>query len=145
MLVGQYETKISPKRRVAIPYRLRKDLGKGIIIASGTRVVLVMVGEAGWLSLSEKLTASSQFVTQPVRDTDRFILGSAFEIVPDAQGRVVLPESLTGYANMHSEVVFVGLGTRVEIWDKNEWMKRESYVSDNAAKFIETIAKESRD
>jgi MraZ protein len=142
MLVGQYETKLSAKRRVAIPYKIRKELGKGIIIARWYEGCLVMIGEEGWSELSYKLTKTAMFVTQPVRDTDRFILGSAFEVIPDAQGRVVLPQNLATYAKMKDEVVFVGLGKRVEIWDKDMWTKREAYIAENAAEYIEKIAKE---
>ena len=142
MLIGQYETKLSPKRRVAIPNKFRRGVGKGMIVARWYEECLVLIGEEGWQKLSAKITKKVDFLTEPVRDTDRFILGSAFPLSPDSQGRVVLPETLTKYANMKDEVVFVGLGNRVEVWDKSEWKKREAYIASNAGKLMEKIVKE---
>lgn len=92
-----------------------------------------------------RLTGKSETVIKSVRDTDRFILASAYEATPDAQGRVVLPESLAGYAHLAESVVFLGLGDRVELWNKDEWAKRELYVAKNATEFIEEIAQRKND
>ncbi len=142
MLVGQYETKLSPKRRVAVPNRLRKHLGKKIIVARWYEGCLVMVGESGWETLMQRLTTKTNYITQSVRDIDRFIMGSAFELDPDPQGRVILPETLTRYAKIKNGVTFVGLGDRVEVWDSTFWKKREEYASSNSTKLIEELAKD---
>jgi MraZ protein len=140
MLIGQYEKKLSQKRRVAIPFKLKTALGNNLFVAKWYENCLVMVGERGWEEISKKLTAITPFATQPVRDTDRFILGSAYLLNPDRQGRVVLPRRLVKYAKLKSDVVFVGLGNRVEVWDKLQWEAREEFVSKNAHKFMEKIA-----
>jgi len=142
MLIGQYESVLSQKKRVAIPAKFRRTLGSKIITAKWYEGCLVLVGEENWKALLEKLTGGVGTVTASVRDTDRFILGSAFEFEPDSQGRVVLSEPLVKYAKLGSNVVFLGLGDRVEVWDKTEWEKREKYVGEHAGEFIEKIAKE---
>ncbi|OGM05930.1 hypothetical protein A2125_00355 [Candidatus Woesebacteria bacterium GWB1_43_5] len=144
MLIGQYETKISPKRRIAVPNKLRRNLGKKFIIARWYEGCLVLVGEDGWEKLMGRLTANMGHVTQTVRDTDRFILGSAFEVTPDPQGRVVIPEILSKYAHIKNDVIFLGLGDRAEIWDKTLWRKREEHVTANSVKLMEEMAKEDR-
>jgi len=67
-------------------------------------------------------------------------MGSAYEVSPDAQGRVVLPDSLLNYAGITGEVVFLGLGSRVEVWDKKEWETKESFIGENAAALLEQMA-----
>ncbi len=140
MLIGQYSTNLSPKRRIAIPKKIREELGKRLVVAKWYEGCLVLIGEANWNVLLKRLTGESKIITAPVRDTDRFILGSAYELDPDAQGRVILPSSLVEYANLSKDVVFIGLGDRAEIWDREEWGKRESYVSRHASEFIESLA-----
>ncbi|MCS7092520.1 MAG: division/cell wall cluster transcriptional repressor MraZ, partial [Patescibacteria group bacterium] len=44
----------------------------------------------------------------------------------------VLPKMLKEYANITSDVAFVGLGDRVEIWDKISWQKKEEDLQKNA-------------
>lgn len=144
MLLGTYYGVLSPKRRLAVPSSFRKLLGEKIIIAKWYEKCLVLVHENNWDALLKRLTGRSETVTAPVRDTDRFILGSAFEITTDAQGRVIIPAILANYANLDKEIVFLGLGDRVEIWNRDDWSTREELISKNASQLLENVAKEKR-
>ena len=39
----------------------------------------------------------------------------------DKQGRVMIPNSLRAHADLKKDVIFAGVGKRVEIWDKDRW------------------------
>jgi len=140
MLIGQYTSVLTAKRRVAVPKKFRQELGKKMIVARWYEGCLVIISEENWQALLTKLTGKAEVIVASVRDTDRFILGSAYETEPDGQGRVVLPELLVTYARLGEEVVFIGLGDRVEIWDREAWSQRETYVSQKAADLIEEYA-----
>ena len=142
MMFGTYQGIISPKRRVAIPSSFRKKLGEKFILAKWYEGCLVLVVEDSWSALLERLRGESKLITRGVRDTDRFILGSAYEVAPDEQGRVVIPSSLAAYAAIKRDVSFIGLGDRVEIWDKEAWGKREKLVSESAGDLLEKMANE---
>jgi len=79
-------------------------------------------------------------IVEPVRQTEHFIYASAFEVEADDQGRIVLPERLITYANLGSQVYFLGVGDRIEIWNKEAWEKKEAEVAADAASYIERIA-----
>lgn len=140
MLIGTYVASLSAKRRVAVPSTFRKILGASFIAAKWYEGCLILVSKENWTALLNKLTGKNEIITQPVRDTERFILGSAYEMVPDGQGRVVLPARLAQYGGLEDKAVFVGLGDRVEVWERQSWEKREQYVSQNASKFIEQLS-----
>jgi MraZ protein len=144
MLIGQYETTLSAKRRIAIPSNFRRELGKRFIAAKWYEGCLVLVSQDDWQELLNRLTGKKGIITAPVRDTDRFILGSAFELEPDSQGRVIIPALLANYANLKEDIIFIGLGDRVEIWSKSEWKKRESFVASHAAEFVEKMAEDEK-
>lgn len=141
MLIGIYVSSISPKRRVAIPKKFRDELGINPILAKWYEGCLVLVSKENWNALLKRLTGRELVITQAVRDTDRFILGSAFELEPDNQGRIIIPANISGYAELTKEVVFLGLGDRVEIWNRDAWEKREELVAKQASGLIEGIAK----
>ncbi|OGC69539.1 division/cell wall cluster transcriptional repressor MraZ [candidate division WWE3 bacterium RIFOXYC1_FULL_39_7] len=144
MLIGTYNSNLTSGKRVAIPAKFRAEIGEKMVIARWYEKCLVMVSETAWGELLQKITGKSEFVTAPVRDTDRFIMGSAYEFSVDAQGRVVLPETLLKYAGLTSEVLFIGLSDRVEIWDKVEWEKREQYIAEHADELMEKVANEQK-
>ena len=73
------------------------------------------------------------------------VLGSAFSLEADEQGRVVIPEVLAAYAGLGKDVVFIGLGDRAEIWNKEEWLKKEIEISKNASRLLEEVANENKD
>src|SRR3990167_5011829 len=98
MFLGTYTGVLSPKRRVAIPSSFRKLLGERFIVAKWYEGCLVLVGHESFGALLEKLKGETKVITRGVRDTQRFILGSAFEMACDEQGRVVIPNSLVAYA-----------------------------------------------
>jgi MraZ protein len=141
MLIGQYTSKLTDKERVAVPKKFREELGEELIIAKWYENCLVLVPPNTWQKLLKRLVGKTELVTAPVRDIDRFILGSAFEIKLDFQGRFVLPEILKNFSEIENEVTFIGLGDRVEIWSSDKWIKLEGDLEKKASESIETISK----
>ena len=145
MLVGQYVSKLTDKDRIAIPKKFREEFGQRLILARWYESCLVLVSKDSWEKLLIRLIGKTKLVTSPVRDIDRFILGSAFEIGLDKQGRFVIPEILMNYANIRTEVVFVGLGDRIEVWSSTKWDELEKGSLEKASQAIEKIAREKRE
>ncbi len=144
MLIGQYSSKISKKRRVAVPFKFRQQLGEVFILTRWYENCLALVSISEWNLLVKKLIGEAKGITEPVRDTDRFLLGLAFELKPDEQGRVIIPEKLAEFAGIKEGVVFIGLGNRVEVWDEENWVKKEDEVQKHASEYIEKITKQTR-
>lgn len=105
---------------------------------------MVLIDIKSWLAMYKRLVGDTKVIVSPIRDTERFILGSAFEVVPDEQGRIVIPERLLEYSEINEDIYFIGLGDRVEIWDKQKWEQREAGVVANSADFIEELAGKNR-
>lgn len=141
MLIGQYISKLTDKDRVSVPKRIREELGEELVVARWYENCLVLVSKDTWQRLLKRVTGGSNLVISPVRDVDRFILGLAFEVRLDKQGRFILPKALLEYADMKNEVVFIGLGDRVEVWAKNKWEELEKEAEEKASKAIERISR----
>jgi len=141
MLIGSYLGNLGQKRRVAIPKKFLEELGSKLVIAKWYEGCLVIVSHKDWEALLQRLTGPQTTITQGVRDTDRFVLGSAFFVETDNQGRIVIPKILFSYANLTKDIVFLGLGSRVEIWDQKSWADREEYIAKHAAELIEGMSK----
>lgn len=144
MLIGSYLGTIGDKRRVAVPKKFISELGEKPILAKWYEDCLILVSSEFWERLLGRLTGGSKVVSLGARDIERFILGSAYELEPDGQGRVVIPEILADYADLKEEVVFLGLGDRVEIWPKAVWDTKAKKLSKVTKQYIEEIAKDER-
>lgn len=140
MLVGQFESKISIKGRTALPSRFRKELGEKIIVSRWYEKSLAIFSENSWEKILD-LAVGGSLITEPARDTERFLLGGAYEAVLDAQGRLVIPIKLRQYAELESDAIFIGLKNRVEVWSKSNWQVREKEVEKHASQLIEQVQK----
>ena len=139
MLIGNYLSKLDLlKGRTALPKTFRRLLGKKIIITAGYENSLMIVSVESWKKVVEGIV-NRPFISGVARETDRFLLGSAFELDLDAQGRLIIPQTLRSYAKLSGNIVFVGVGNRVEIWDKLSWGKHQQYLDENIEKISEKI------
>jgi len=127
MLIGEYTVKLGDKKRLAIPKKFREEQGTKLIITKGYENSLVIVNQNQWEQIAGEVTNGS-FISKDIRETTRFLVGSANELEFDEQGRFVVPTSLLEYAGLGSEVVFVGLINWVEVWDKKKWEEKNQYL-----------------
>ncbi|OGM28815.1 hypothetical protein A2962_05030 [Candidatus Woesebacteria bacterium RIFCSPLOWO2_01_FULL_39_61] len=144
MLIGSYLGLLGEKRRTAIPKKFLDEIGIELIIAKWYENCLVLVNQNYWQKLLERLTGGSKVISFGVRDIERFILGSAFEIKPDSQGRIIIPEILSQYAVFKKDLIFLGLGDRIEIWAKEIWDEKAKVISGTSKEFIERLAEAKR-
>ncbi|MFW6110129.1 MAG: division/cell wall cluster transcriptional repressor MraZ [Patescibacteria group bacterium] len=139
MLIGEHTYSVGGKRRVALPKSFREEIGNKVIVARGYEGCLIVVSPQQWEKLLNE-AASGPFVSESVRDTSRFLLGSAAEVELDKQGRFVIPQHLFDYAEIGEEICFLGLGRWVEIWDRKRWQERKDYLSEEAGEIAEKLA-----
>jgi MraZ protein len=144
MLVGQYSVSLTQKGRLAVPSRLRRELGRKMVVTKWIEGCLVVISERRLEEILERLLGGRDISRLSVREIERFILGSAFEIELDSQGRFVVPQILKEYGKIKDKVVFVGLGDRIEVWNENAWLKKEKEVQEKAAKWINDVAESKK-
>ncbi|MBI4153687.1 cell division/cell wall cluster transcriptional repressor MraZ [Candidatus Woesebacteria bacterium] len=144
MLIGSYLGILSDARRVAVPKKFLIELGENPVLAKWYEDCLILVGSDFWDKLSVRLTGDKKAFDLGVRDIERFILGSAFEVEPDEQGRIVIPEILFNYAKLGKEAIFVGLIDRVEVWPKPVWDEKSESLAKTTKEYIENLAKNEK-
>jgi len=139
MFIGNYTSKLDPtKGRTAVPVVFRRKLGKKAIITQGYENSLMIVRADQWEKVVEQV-ANASFLTGVARQTERFLLGSAFEVETDSQGRFIIPQALRSHARLGKEVVFVGVGNRIEVWGQKAWEKQQTHLIENIASISEKL------
>lgn len=126
MLIGEYEHSLDVKGRLIMPSKLREDMGEKFIITKGLDGCLFGFSQDEWTNFEEKLK-TLPLTNKNARDFVRFFLSGAIECEIDKQGRFLISANLREYANMEKDVVIIGVGTRLEIWNREKW---KDYTSD---------------
>lgn len=120
MFMGRYNHTIDPKGRLSIPSKYREKLGEEFVVSKGMDGCLFVYANDDWKAFEEKLT-SLPLINKEARQFARFFLAGAAQVEVDKQGRILLPASLRSFANLDKDVVLVGVGSRIEIWDKEKY------------------------
>lgn len=126
MLIGEYEHSLDAKGRLIMPAKVREDMGEKFIVTKGLDGCLFGFSQKEWETFEEKLK-TLPLTNKNARDFVRFFLSGATECEIDKQGRFLIAGNLRQYANLEKDAVIIGVGTRLEIWNKDKW---KSYNSD---------------
>jgi MraZ protein len=120
MLIGEYKHTIDVKKRLAIPSKLRKEIGRGAVLTRGLDNSLALYPAKEWQKLVDKI---SQLPSGKIdaRGFSRIILAGAALVEFDSLGRILIPDYLKAYADLKKNVVIVGIYSRLEIWNEERW------------------------
>ena len=135
---------VTSGKRISIPTVFRENLGKELVLSQWYEGCLVLTAKSSLNTLLGRVTGDEKTIIEPVRKTEHFIFASSFEVIPDEQGRIVVPDKLMAYAKLEAWVYFLGVGDRVEVWNKEIWEAREKEVAQEAASYIEDLAGKNR-
>ena len=120
MLIGEYIHTIDHKRRLAIPSKFRKTLGKRAVITRGLDNCLVIYPFEVWNTMASKLENLPGGQVN-ARGFTRIMLSGATDVELDKLGRILVPDHLKDYAFLKKNVAIIGLSNRIEIWDELRW------------------------
>lgn len=138
MFIGEYEHSVDVKGRIIMPSKLRENIGEKFIVTKGLDKCLFAYSKSEWANFEEKLK-TLPLTNKNARDFVRFFLSGAVECEIDKQGRFLVPANLRIYANIDKEIVIIGVGTRLEIWNKDCWTNYSSEENISADEIAENM------
>ncbi len=138
MFIGEYEHSVDAKGRVIMPAKLREDIGEKFIVTKGLDGCLFAYSKTEWSNFEEKLK-TLPLTNKNARDFVRFFLSGAVECEIDKQGRFLIPNNLREYATLEKEINIIGVGTRIEIWNRESWKKYSSSENISADDIAENM------
>lgn len=123
--LGNIEAKTDTKGRVFIPACFRKQLQA----ASEERLVLrkdvfqdclILYPESVWFKTQNQLRQRLNKWNAKHQQIFRQFVSDAEIMIPDGNGRILLPKRYLQMAGIQSEVRFIGVDNTIEIWAKEK-------------------------
>ncbi len=139
LLYGGYQHNIDKKGRLAIPSKLRDELGTSFMICRGIygKRCLCVYSTEKWNELVEKIGKLPAAKSSVVK---RFLYDGAFNVEFDTQGRILIPASLREYAMLEGEAHIIGMDTNLEIWNTELWQEENAqYSPESVASIVEGL------
>ena len=116
------------KGRIAMPVRHRD-----VLTAMGTSRVtitknppggLLIFPPAAWDDFSARVSA----LPMESSGWKRLFLGNAVEVEIDASSRLLVAPELRDFADLSRDVMLLGMGNYLELWDKRRYNEHEAQV-----------------
>lgn len=115
--LGSFRHQIDEKGRLSLPASFRRDaIDQPLVLVQVHPDALTLYPEATWAEVEGRLRELLR--RQP--SARAYVLGvtaRAVEVVPDRQGRILVPQRLLESVGLKDAALLVGVIDRVEIWD----------------------------
>lgn len=135
---GEYRHSLDSKGRLIVPAKFREILGSHFWIGRGFDKCLQIYDDEDWESFSQSLKELPKN-SDKARKLVRYFMSGTMEVEIDKQGRILLPPQLREQAGIDKNVVFVGMGTRGELWSEEAY---DAYETETTAEDISAISEE---
>lgn len=133
LLTGTHSRTLDDKNRLALPRRLREQLGdiQQLFVTPGPDGCLWIYDRENLERLAGKLDAV------PATDSEARVFRRLFfaqmEAVDiDKTGRILIPDRLVQFAGLSREAVLIGVRDHLELWDAGKW---NDFLSKNGPRF----------
>ena len=126
--LGSYLHQLDDKGRLSLPASYRRDAAdQRFVLVQPYPPALALYPEMEWAVVEERLQEAMR------ADKGRMyvlrVMSSAVEVIPDAQGRILIPAPLREAAQLDGQALLVGAINKIELW--------------NPAKFDEAVSAEA--
>ncbi|MDQ5955464.1 MAG: transcriptional regulator MraZ [Patescibacteria group bacterium] len=138
MLIGEYLHTLDNKKRLSLPAKFRKEVGRKVVLTRGLDQCLFMFPEKTWGRIAQKL------IDLPIGQADtrglsRFLLAGAVDTEVDGAGRILVPDYLKEFADLRSRVVLAGVSDRIEVWNEKTWEEYKRRIEKSADQMAEKL------
>lgn len=115
--LGSYTYQLDGKGRVSLPAAFRREArDQRFVLVQAYPPALALYPEAEWAGVEDRLRELLRL--QPAaRPYVLSVMAGAVEVVPDGQGRILIPQRLQEAASLDGQALLVGAIDKIEIWN----------------------------
>ena len=143
-LIGEYDCKMDAKGRVRIPTALIKQFGTDVenielVINRGLNKNLVIFPKNVWEKKTNEINQRLNSFNIKHSTFSTLYLGGATPASLDASDRILISKRLIEYAQLEKQVVLLGKGESIELWDMKRYDELISMSADDYASLAEDV------
>lgn len=123
---SEYESKLDAKGRLVLPARVKAQLPEGggseLVLRRGFEQCLILYPMVEFKKVFSKISGLSEF-NEEYRKLQRNFFSGTATVELDNNGRFLIPKNMLSYANLEKDVILVGMGNKVEVWNPGIYEK----------------------
>ena len=117
---GKYESKLDTKGRLVLPSKFKgqlpEDGGSELIIQQGFEPCLYIYPMLEFKKVLSKVSGLSDF-NEENRQLQLNFFSSISTVELDVNGRFLLQKNMLSYAQLQKDVILIGMGNKILVWD----------------------------
>jgi len=141
---SEYECKLDAKGRLVLPARIKNGLpetsGNELVVGLGFEKCLIVYPILEFKKLYAKVAGLSEFNPGYRKLQRNFFRGNTV-VELDNSGRFLITKQMLNYAQLEKQVVIVGMGNKVELWNpelyKEQLYDNQNEFSDHVQKYLD--------
>ncbi|HXB14606.1 MAG TPA: division/cell wall cluster transcriptional repressor MraZ [Solirubrobacteraceae bacterium] len=132
---GTFDHTLDAKNRLTVPARYRSALADGVVLAMPVDLepCIGVWRPEEYDQYTRSAIAELPPLSSRRTELERFFYGSSHDTELDAAGRIMVPSFLGEHAKLAKDVVVVGAGDRMELWDRTTWAEHRSTLLSGVA------------
>ncbi|MDQ3534875.1 MAG: division/cell wall cluster transcriptional repressor MraZ [Bacteroidota bacterium] len=139
---SEYECKIDAKGRLVLPAKFKASLpeasGNELMVRRGFEPCLVLYPMVEYKKIFSRIAGLNEF-NEEFRSLQRNFFRGNTPVELDNLGRFLVPKPMIKYAQLEKDVIMVGMGNRIEVWNADryeEFLINPSEFSALAQKYL---------
>jgi MraZ protein len=140
---SEFESKLDTKGRLVLPARIKAQLPSGegdeLVIRRGFEPCLIIYPMVEFKKVFSKISGLSEF-NEEYRKLQRNFFSGTATVELDSNGRFVIPRNMLNYAQLEKDLILIGMGNKVEVWNPSIYekhlIKDPSELSKLAEKYL---------
>jgi len=138
---GTFDHTLDAKNRLTVPARYRATLAEGVVLAMPVdqKPCVGVWRPEDYERYSQRALAELPPLSPRLSELERFFFGSSHDADLDAAGRIMIPGFLGDHAKLKKDVVVVGVGDRLELWDRDRWKEHRPTLLGGVAEITASV------
>ena len=118
---GTFDHTLDSKNRLTVPSKLRTAFAEGAFLVRSTERCISLYPSATYSALTEAALSGLNPLHPQARELRRYFHSNASQVELDSAGRVMLSARQLEHAGIDRDVVVIGAGDCLELWDPSTW------------------------
>jgi MraZ protein len=137
--LGSFQHQIDEKGRLSLPAQFRRESGEQtLVLVHVFPENLTLFPEKTWAEMEERLRRRMR--EEPAaRNYVLRVTANAVEVVPDKQGRILVPQRLQDAVGIGGPTLIVGNIDRIELWNPDRFAAATQEPVEDAARLTHQI------
>ena len=136
---GNFEHTLDAKHRLTVPSKFRTQLAGPVFLVKGVDRCISVYPEQTYSAMTTAALAGLNPFSPEARELRRFFHGNAADVELDSAGRVMLPPGHRSHAGIDRQVMIVGAGDSLELWDLAAWQDYDSDLTARAPELTSSL------